>query len=84
MVEENVILVNENDEPIGLMPKLEAHEKALLHRHSAAERNGGAALGARSEQHLAGHPDPAEADAGLRDALDAGDRSRGHRHAGGG
>jgi isopentenyl-diphosphate Delta-isomerase len=32
MVEEKVILVNENDEPIGLMPKLEAHEKALLHR----------------------------------------------------
>ena len=32
MIEENVILVNENDEPIGLMPKLEAHEKAVLHR----------------------------------------------------
>ena len=32
MIEENVILVNEQDEPIGLMPKLEAHEKALLHR----------------------------------------------------
>ena len=32
MKEENVILVNENDEQIGLMPKLEAHEKALLHR----------------------------------------------------
>lgn len=32
MKEENVILVNENDEPIGLMPKLEAHEKAVLHR----------------------------------------------------
>ena len=32
MVEEKVILVNENDEPVGLMPKLEAHEKALLHR----------------------------------------------------
>ena len=30
--EENVILVNELDEQIGLMPKLEAHEKALLHR----------------------------------------------------
>jgi len=27
-----VILVNEKDEPIGLMPKMEAHEKALLHR----------------------------------------------------
>lgn len=32
MVEENVILVNRNDEQIGLMPKLEAHEKAVLHR----------------------------------------------------
>ena len=32
MIEENVILVNENDEKIGLMPKLEAHEKAVLHR----------------------------------------------------
>jgi len=32
MTEENVILVNENDEQIGLMPKLEAHEKAVLHR----------------------------------------------------
>ena len=32
MIEEQVILVNENDEPIGLMPKLEAHEKAALHR----------------------------------------------------
>ena len=32
MKEENVILVNERDEPIGLMPKLEAHEKAILHR----------------------------------------------------
>jgi isopentenyl-diphosphate delta-isomerase len=32
MIEENVILVNENDEPIGLMPKMEAHEKAVLHR----------------------------------------------------
>jgi isopentenyl-diphosphate delta-isomerase len=32
MKEEKVILVNERDEQIGLMPKLEAHEKALLHR----------------------------------------------------
>ncbi len=32
MEEEKVILVNENDEQIGLMPKMEAHEKALLHR----------------------------------------------------
>ena len=32
MNEEQVILVNENDEKIGLMPKMEAHEKALLHR----------------------------------------------------
>jgi isopentenyl-diphosphate Delta-isomerase len=32
MIEENVILVNQNDEQIGLMPKMEAHEKAVLHR----------------------------------------------------
>ncbi|MGS2727166.1 isopentenyl-diphosphate Delta-isomerase [Psychroserpens sp. BH13MA-6] len=32
MTEERVILVNEHDEPIGTMPKMEAHEKALLHR----------------------------------------------------
>jgi isopentenyl-diphosphate delta-isomerase len=32
MTKENVILVNENDEQIGLMEKIEAHEKALLHR----------------------------------------------------
>jgi isopentenyl-diphosphate delta-isomerase len=30
--EEQVILVNENDEQIGLMPKMEAHEKGVLHR----------------------------------------------------
>lgn len=27
-----VILVNENDQPIGTMEKMEAHEKAVLHR----------------------------------------------------
>lgn len=32
MVEEQVILVNELDEQIGLMPKMEAHQKAVLHR----------------------------------------------------
>ncbi len=32
MTEEKVILVNQKDEPIGLMPKMEAHEKGLLHR----------------------------------------------------
>ncbi len=32
MIEEKVILVNEQDEQIGLMPKMEAHEKAVLHR----------------------------------------------------
>ena len=32
MEEERVILVNEKDEQIGTMPKMEAHEKALLHR----------------------------------------------------
>ncbi len=32
MTEEQVILVNERDEQIGTMAKMEAHEKALLHR----------------------------------------------------
>jgi isopentenyl-diphosphate delta-isomerase len=30
--EERVILVNQNDQEIGTMPKMEAHEKAVLHR----------------------------------------------------
>lgn len=29
---EDVILVNDRDEPVGLMEKMEAHEKGLLHR----------------------------------------------------
>lgn len=32
MAKEKVILVNEKDEQVGLMEKIEAHEKALLHR----------------------------------------------------
>jgi isopentenyl-diphosphate delta-isomerase len=32
MIEDNVILVDVNDNQIGLMPKLEAHEKGVLHR----------------------------------------------------
>ncbi len=32
MAEEQVILVDKDDKQIGLMPKIEAHEKALLHR----------------------------------------------------
>jgi isopentenyl-diphosphate delta-isomerase len=32
MIEEQVILVDANDTQIGLMPKMEAHEKAVLHR----------------------------------------------------
>lgn len=31
-MEEQVVLVNENNEVLGLMPKMEAHEKGLLHR----------------------------------------------------
>ena len=31
-MKEQVILVDEQDNPIGLMPKLEAHQKAVLHR----------------------------------------------------
>jgi isopentenyl-diphosphate delta-isomerase len=32
MITEQVILVNEQDEELGLMEKMEAHQKALLHR----------------------------------------------------
>lgn len=32
MIEEKVILVDINDEPLGLMNKMAAHEQALLHR----------------------------------------------------
>ena len=32
MKEEQVILVDEKDTPIGLMPRMEAHEKGVLHR----------------------------------------------------
>lgn len=32
MIEEKVILVDENDEPLGLMEKLQAHYEARLHR----------------------------------------------------
>jgi isopentenyl-diphosphate delta-isomerase len=32
MAEEKVILVDVNDKPIGFMNKMEAHEKAVLHR----------------------------------------------------
>jgi isopentenyl-diphosphate delta-isomerase len=31
-MEEQVVLVDVNDKPLGLMPKLEAHEKGVLHR----------------------------------------------------
>lgn len=31
-MEERVILVNEKNEKLGLMPKMEAHEKGVLHR----------------------------------------------------
>lgn len=32
MQQEEVILVNERDEPVGVLEKMEAHRKALLHR----------------------------------------------------
>ena len=32
MVNENVVLVDRNDNPIGLMEKIEAHRRGLLHR----------------------------------------------------
>ena len=32
MVNENIVLVDKNDNPLGLMEKIEAHRKGLLHR----------------------------------------------------
>lgn len=32
MIEHDIILVNEQDEPVGTMEKMEVHRKALLHR----------------------------------------------------
>ena len=32
MAEEKVVLVDKNDNQIGLMPKMEAHHKGILHR----------------------------------------------------
>lgn len=32
MIQQNVILVDENDQEVGLMEKMEAHQKGLLHR----------------------------------------------------
>ena len=32
MAEEKVVLVDKNDNQIGLMPKMEAHQKGILHR----------------------------------------------------
>jgi len=32
MKEQEVVLVNENDEAVGVMAKMEAHQKGLLHR----------------------------------------------------
>ena len=32
MQHEMVVLVDESDEPVGVMEKMEAHRKALLHR----------------------------------------------------
>lgn len=31
-MEKHVVLVDTNDQPLGLMPKMEAHEKGVLHR----------------------------------------------------
>ena len=69
----------------GLFPQRAQRGQAALHdRHSAAERDRGPAPGPRPEQHAARHPHPPEADAGLRDALDARHRPCRHRHPGGG
>jgi len=73
MQREEVILVNELDEPIGVMEKMEAHRKALLHRAFSVfifNSRGEMLLQRRSQQkyHSAGlwtnaccsHPRPGE------------------------
>lgn len=50
--EENVVLVNQQDEEIGLMAKMEAHEKAVLHRAFSVfimNKNGETMLQQRAE-----------------------------------
>ena len=52
----------------------------VRHRHPAAQRHGGAAHGARPEQHHAGRAHPLAAHAGPGGALPAGHGPRRHRH----
>ena len=72
--QEEVILVDENDRPLGTMEKMEAHRKALLHRAFSIfifNQNGEMLLQQRAHQkyHSAGlwtnaccsHPRPGEA-----------------------
>lgn len=73
MEAEEIILVNEKDEPIGVMEKIEAHKKGLLHRAFSIfifNRNGEMLLQQRAlnKYHSAGlwsnaccsHPRPGE------------------------
>lgn len=73
MQEQQVILVNANDEPIGVMEKMEAHQKGLLHRAFSVfifDTKGNMLLQQRSAEkyHSAGlwtnaccsHPQPGE------------------------
>ena len=62
----------------GLLPQRAEPGRASPYydRHPAAQRDRRAAPGPRAEQHAAGHPHPPEADAGLRDPVDAGHRPR--------
>ena len=52
MKEEQVILVNEKDVPLGVMPKMEAHQKGVLHRAFSVfifNKNGDLLLQQRAE-----------------------------------
>ena len=53
---------------------------ALLHRDPAAERHRGAPPRSCAQQHAPGHPGPLPPDAGVQRPVDAGHRSRRHRH----
>jgi hypothetical protein len=61
----------------GVLPRRPGERtRAVRHRDPAAQRDGGAAHGARAQQHHPGRADPLAADAGARGALAAGDRPR--------
>ena len=68
---------------VGLFQRRSQPGQKAAHDHdAAAERHRRAAHGACAQRLAAGSAHALAADAGIRGAVDAGDRPRGHRHAG--